>query len=273
MKKSALFLFLLMFTLASCEKQADWQLRPVDELPLVIRGGITDETKAHQVSISYPATSLSGPEQPVSGALVSITDGTQTWWLTESDSQQGNYLSDPGLTGITGKYYTLEVKVGEKIYRATDYMPANSWFAPLKYVKTNNGLYQVSWVASAYHPGSPAMYEILIDWTGVQGYEGLPEAECRAKLYYFTLTSIDVSELFKPEFEKVQFPSGSLITERRYSLSAAHETFLRSMLIETSWNGGFFDANSANLQGNLSSGATGFFYASSVYSLTLNVVP
>ncbi len=259
--------------LASCEKQADWQIQEADELPLVIRGGITDENQAHLITLCYPATSLNGPEQAVSGALVSITDGTQTWWLTEDDSLKGTYAPASAFAGITGKYYTLEVRVGEKIFRATDYMPANSWFSPLKYVKTNNGMYQVSWVASTYHPTTPAMFEILIDWSGVPGYEALSEDECRAKLYYFTLTSIDVSELFKPDFERVQFPSGTTITERRYSLSAAHEAFLRSMLIETSWNGGFFDAQAANLQGNLSSGATGFFYASSVYSITLNVVP
>jgi hypothetical protein len=116
------------------------------------------------------------------------------------------------------------------------------------------------------------MYEILIDWSTVPGYEDSLSSDCRARTYFFTLTSIDVCELNHPEYERIFFPEGALITERRYSVSPAHEEYIRSLLIETNWNGGLFNATTANLPTNLSNGAVGFFYAGAVNQITLNVV-
>jgi hypothetical protein len=271
MKAPKYLLFLLV--LAACERASDQDISPGNDDLIVVCGGITDEAKSHIVTLSYPATALNGSSAPVTGATVSITDGTTTWPLTEDDSIKGTYYTAAGVKGVAGNYYTLAFTTKTGSYAATDYLPSNSWFAPLKYTESSNGLYQITWVASMYNPSTPAMYEIFIDWSAVDGYQDSAAEDCRAHLYYYTLTSIDVSELFRPEIEKVYFPAGSVITEKRYSLSTAHEAFLRGLLIETAWRGGLYDATAANLPTNLSTGAIGFFSASSVYTLTIDVVP
>ena len=58
---------------------------------------------------------------------------------------------------------------------------------------------------------------------------------------------------------------------KKYSLSPEHEKFIRSMLIETSWNGGSFDTEEDNVYTNLSKGALGFFAVSIVLSDTVIV--
>jgi hypothetical protein len=271
MKK--LLLIGLIIVCAGCEKQIGWPIQSAEPGSIAVSGKITDERKAHAVSLMYPALELNGAGLPVTGAVVSIADGSTTWLLNEADSLKGTYYSDTTVIGIPGRSYTLNIQANGKNYTATDYMPSVTWFSPLRYAINKNGLYHVTWVANSYNPQTPAIYEILLDWSAVTGYEHLNPSECRATLYYFTLTTIDVSEIFAPEFEKVLFPAGTKITERKYSLSAAHENFIRCLLLETNWRGGFFDAASANLPTNMSEGAVGFFSASSVVSLSLTVTP
>ena len=53
-------------------------------------------------------------------------------------------------------------------------------------------------------------------------------------------------------------------SKKKYSLNAAHELFIRSLLVETNWSGGYFDEAHGNLQTNLSEEAIGYFSASSI---------
>lgn len=271
--RKLLYIFLFLI-LVGCEKKTEWLLQSKDPGFIVVEGGITDEPKAHSVTLSYPVTDLNGIPEPISGAVVSISDGSTTLMLNESDSLKGTYVTDANVAGIAGRTYALNIDINDKSYTAIDYMPATTWFSPLKYGKSGDSdLYQITWIANAYNPITPAMYEILIDWSHVPGFENGDSINNHATLYYFTLTSIDVSEIFQPEIEKIYFPAGATITERKYSLSPAHESFIRCLLLETSWRGGLFDAISANVPSNVSNGALGFFSASSVLSLSVTVMP
>ena len=112
------------------------------------------------------------------------------------------------------------------------------------------------------------MYEILLDWSAVPGFEQQNPDSCKAVLYYYTLPTIEVSQVLAPTLEKVTFPKGTLITERRYSLTDEHAAYFRALLLETTWSGGFFNTASANVPTNLSTGALGFFGACGVTEKT-----
>jgi hypothetical protein len=272
MKK--IFFILLLLSAASCEKKTDWDLQTNDPGVIVVNGMITNEMKAHRVTIMRPALELNGAELPVSGATVSMTDGNSTWNLHEDDSVKGTYYTDTTVIGLPGKIYTLNISSAGKDYSATDNMVDAGLFSQLKYAKDNNhGLYHISWVANTYNPQNAAMYEIQLDWSSVSGYQDFAPADCRATLYYFTLKTIDVSQIFTPEIEKIHFPAGTKITEKKYSLSPEYENFIRSMLLETQWHGGLFDAIPSNLPTNLSEGAIGYFSSCSVISLSIIVNP
>jgi hypothetical protein len=108
------------------------------------------------------------------------------------------------------------------------------------------------------------MYEILLDWANAPGFENSNADSCKAKLYYYTLPTLDVSEVFAPTLEAVSFPKGTILTERKYSLTDEHAAFIRALLLETTWSGGYFNTASANVPTNLSKGAVGFFGACGV---------
>jgi hypothetical protein len=92
-------------------------------------------------------------------------------------------------------------------------------------------------------------------------------------MLFYTLPTLDVSEIFAPEMEKILFPGGTIITERRYSLTPGHAEFIRELMLETNWTGGLFSLANSNVMTNLSDGAIGYFGACSVTSLSLTVTP
>jgi len=111
-----------------------------------------------------------------------------------------------------------------------------------------------------------ALYLIESDWTELTGFDTIPPERKRTLSYFYTLNTVDANELFAPAKEAVYFPKGTKISMKKYSLTDEHAEFMRSMLFETEWTGGLFDANHANVKTNLSEGALGFFGACSVYS-------
>jgi hypothetical protein len=144
----------------------------------------------------------------------------------------------------------------------------------LKYARDEDkNLYYVDWVANAFSTEEAAMWELLIDWSRVPGYEHLDSLENHARMLFYTLPTLDVSEVFAPQMQSVFFPAGANITERRYSLTPGHAEFIREMLLETNWTGGLFTVTPANVATNLSNGAFGFFGACAVTELSVVVTP
>jgi hypothetical protein len=74
--------------------------------------------------------------------------------------------------------------------------------------------------------------------------------------------------VFAPNSQNINFPMGTVLIQRRYSLTDEHATFIRSLLLETAWQGGLFNTASANITTNLSQGAVGFFGACGVVEKT-----
>ena len=76
----------------------------------VIYGEFTTDTASHKVRITKSADYFSNkPSEPISGASVSISDGTNVFPLNESVTEPGNYFTTPDIYGIPGKKYTLNV--------------------------------------------------------------------------------------------------------------------------------------------------------------------
>ena len=120
-------------------------------------------------------------------------------------------------------------------------------------------------VAPLYSPYEQAMYEINIDWSHLSAVE--PN---RAKLFFYTFSTVDIPELFPPEKETVVFPKGSIVIEKKHSLNDDFAAFYRALALETDWHWqGFYDENSASLPTNLNNGALGFFGVAAVLSDTL----
>jgi hypothetical protein len=94
----------------SCtERMDDFKLKGT-KTHCVIYGEITSDTTAQKVSVTRTADYFSNEAaEPISGATLTITDGTDTIPLTESVTELGSYYTDSSVYGVPGKIYTLNV--------------------------------------------------------------------------------------------------------------------------------------------------------------------
>jgi len=272
MKKLLTYILVLML-LVSCEEQSDWDLQKADNDFIVVDGIITNELKVQTLTIMKPVTTLNGNPEPVSDATVLVSSNLLTHTFHEDSVHRGTYLSDIAFTGIRNQTYTLLITSGNRNYSSKAVLAAPvANINMIDYqLNENDNKYHFSKVPFPYNPLVSAMYEVQLDWSTAPGYENENPDLCKAKLFYYVLPTIDVSELFAPELEKITFPPGTVITEYRYSLTAEHAAFLRAVLLETTWQGGYFNTASANIPTNLSTGAIGFFGACGVVKQTETV--
>jgi hypothetical protein len=269
-----LFLTGLIFMLQGCVKETSWPLEGGLPRQIAVDAIITDEGKTQKVTLSYPVSELNQAPKPVTGAGVLISNEDSTWQLTESPASSGIYNTPSYFFAKPGKNYTLLISIDGQVYTAKTTMAVGSLFGEIQYARNgDNNLYYVDWVANAFSTENPAMWELLIDWSMVPGYEHLDSMNTHARMLFYTLPTLDVSEVFAPVMQSVLFPAGTNITERRYSLTPQHAEFVREMLLETNWTGGLFTVAPANVATNLSDGAFGYFGACAVTELSVIVTP
>ena len=265
-----IFLLILLFT--ACEKKMEWELNNINNNSIIVEGIITNENKQHEIKLTKPVSNLNERPENVSGATVLVYDGSNTYFFVEDDNSPGVYKSENSFIGVINKFYSLKIRYNDKTYKAGNYMIPVNLFTPLIYsFNPDTSLYYISNVANVFSSEESAMWEILIDWSHLPEYSGTPEELTKAKLYYYTLKTIDINQVFAPEKETVYFPEGAIITQRKYSLNQQHAEFIRSLLSETEWRGGFFDTAQGNVKTNLSNGALGYFGLCSVVSQTFVV--
>jgi hypothetical protein len=265
---------LLFLSLAACVKQADWLLQQQTDTRIFVDGIITDESRSQAVRLTHAVNQLNEVPKPVTGANVIITDEDSVYTLTEQPALSGVYYTEPWFIAKPGKHYNLHIYLDDRIYTAQSSLVPGEDFTPLHYVKNDDDdLYHIDYVASAFNTANPAMWEILLDWSLVPGYENRDPSECKARLLFYTLPTLDVSEIFAPMMQRTSFPAGTVVDERRYSLTPEHAEFVRAYLLETNWQGGLFCSQPANVLTNLSPGAAGFFGACSITAISLIVNP
>ncbi len=260
---------LLIVLLQSCEEQTDWPLQTGKLNFAVVDGIISDEMKIQSIHVSRPVTEINEMAQAVSNATVLVSSDQTVYSFHEIPDNKGTYVSDVSFKGENDKIYSLSITDGTQLYSAKAVLapPEDSPF--IGFVKnTTDEKFHLTIVPFPYDPDHSAMFEILLDWSTAPGYENTNPDLCKAKLYYYVLKTLDVSEIFAPGMEKITFPSGTALTERRYSLTDDHATFIRALLLETTWQGGFFNTATANIPTNLSTGAAGFFGACGVVEKT-----
>ena len=272
MKKLWIYIGLLLFT--ACVKEADFEFSENGSGLVIVDGIITNESRIQFVNLHFNKADINDELIPMSGAEVIINNEDSTWQLYEDTLEAGKYISKSVIAAQLNKNYSLLVFYQNQIYSSQAYMVSGKAFAELSYKKNdNNDLYHIDYVASSFEEEDPAMWEIFIDWSAVPGYENTDPEDARKRLLFYTLTTLDVSQVFAPVVEQVSFPAGTLIDQRRYSLNPEHADFIRSLLLETSWQGGVFPTDPANVLTNISEGAIGFFGICAVNSLSLTVTP
>jgi len=78
---------------------------------LVVEGYISTDTTRQMVKLSKLGDALMKDQiQVISNALITISDGTTTFALTEDQTKKGTYFTAPDVYGVPGRTYSLLIK-------------------------------------------------------------------------------------------------------------------------------------------------------------------
>ena len=122
MKYQLYILFILVNLLAvSCEKQISWDSENMP-IMLVVEGSFTNEYKKQQVQLSLSEDYFYNKPTPrVTGAIVTVSDGTDIFEFTENPDSSGIYETNAPVAGVPGKTYMLNIDLKEPVYNTTHY--------------------------------------------------------------------------------------------------------------------------------------------------------
>ncbi len=257
------YMLVLLLSLSCGEKEVDWEIQSDGQERLVVDAIITNELKAQEIFLSRTNQDLNQPSVPVSGAEISVYEGSSRHDFTESESARGTYYSEP-FQAVVGNTYRLIINLQGNQFVATAQTESVSQLGePIVYWDESQSLFR--YYPEAY--GKPSMTEVFYDWSTSEAYCDT-FGSCYAQQTFYVLDNVDVNDEFGPEKQVIYFPSGTELVRRKYGITDEHQQFLRSLLIETEWRGGIFDVLQGNVPTNLSNGAVGYFAACSVVSDT-----
>jgi len=265
-----LITFLTLLVFSGCEEIMDLQFEGNNLRSLVVEGQITTDTMAHQVMLSWTGDFFDKPPQDmVTGANLTITDGTKTFILTETAGQPGIYKTSPDVYGEVGKSYTLHIILPDgREFSSTD---------DLRYCTDIDSIAQSDNYDHGFFGFSYFGYDLLF-----YALEPEPLGDNYMYFLYFndSLVSDSITEVMFASDELVngnyingllihligedQFIGDSMkVTLEMQSISTVYYEFLRSLQLEI-WRGTPWDGPPANVPGNMNNGARGYFRASDV---------
>jgi hypothetical protein len=249
-----------------CKEVYDWPTKPEANNQLVVEAILTNEFAFQRIRLSESYGNIYEEPNLVTDASVEVSTLGNKWSFTPSDDDPGLFTSETQFAVRRNIPYFLRIEWQGVLYEAQGQL---SFVFPLKSpTYTQHGSsdsIMLLEVAPLYHPLDQAMFEVLIDWTHSQS-----EGPNQARLFFYSFRSIDGSELFRGDLEKIYFPIGSTIITKKFGLNSDFAEYLRALALETHWQGGFFDEASSSLPTNISTGL-GFFSLCSVLSDTLIV--
>jgi hypothetical protein len=199
------------------------------------------------------------------GAEVSISDGDSVIVLHEVND--GEYYTDPDVHGISGRTYTLSIKLadGSQYSASEELLPCPDFDSISQSLnhKSYDGDYGYDVLFYGQEPetaGNNYLYFLYIDNV----------------LYTDTLSEISFAsdDFVNGEYirdymvyrirEADVHPAYVHVTLEMHSVTRSYYDYMSAMLLETVWRGSPWDGPPANVNGNISGGARGYFRASDI---------
>lgn len=250
--------------LSSCTELIDIKLDD-SEVRLVIEGEITNEPARHAVKITRSANYFSNEPAPrVTGAIVSITDGENSHILIEEEP--GLYLTEPDVFGTPGKTYQLTVLTNGMEYTAISEMKQVMPIDSIQFRRSVRDEKNYEVLLFAQEPETPGDFYL---WRSYRNDSLLTDSI--SKVDFQSDILINGSYLNGYPVHQVEATPGDEITLEMLSVPEDYFLFVITLMIETQWRGGPFDGPPANIQGNISNNALGFFVAYSKTSDTRKI--
>ena len=238
---------------------------------LVISGEITTDTMVHRVYLSKSADYFSNkPVEKISGAKVSVSDGTVITLLQESASEQGTYETPADFYGLPGHTYRLlveQVDLGDGHFvsdSASSYLPSPISIDSAQVAQEN--LYTNGWSVKLFAKDP----DVLGNCYAFKAY-------INGKLDTDTLSNITTTDdrlfngkqtngivvFFYEELDKIK--TTDTVVLEMMTINRNYMNFLTSVQTVVQGNIPMFSGPPANIYTNFKNGALGFFTA---YSLS-----
>lgn len=271
---SKALLLMGVLALTSCTERIETELAEYTTPKLVVEGWITDQPQPQRVRLTMSAGYMSGQAAPtVSDAQVTISDGQQTFPLTEQPLGSGNYYTAADVAGSPGNLYTLTVVSGGKTYTSSDLMRPVAPIEDLAFEYDDD---------IEYEDGELPRYKVLV-WTQDLAGPGdhyrwtsfvndVPEIDSLKNIWFVEDLLFEGADVNGVQVGTVRATPGDNVRVQQWSISAGAFDVMKGIMEQTEWRGGLFDPPPANVPSNISNGALGFFGAASVKERT-GVIP
>jgi hypothetical protein len=263
-------IILLSITTFSCTERIDVRLDDSFKR-LVVEGSVTTDIMKHRIILSETSDYFyNNPPVMVSGADVTISDGTSLEVLTEDS--EGVYVTGSSFAGIPGKTYTLNITLENPVGGFRDYtassklMPVASFDSITLAYHDEWGPYGI-WEVKSFFPDPPTndYYRILISVNSRMLTDTLYEWYVTDDIFFNgnNTNGIGIGYLVQGYHDNSVTEGDTIIAEIN-GIGKDYASFIMEAQTEIWGSNPLFSGPSANIVGNISNGAIGFFAAYSV---------
>ncbi len=239
---------------------------------LIVDGAITTDTAAHTVMLSSTTSYYYNQViPPVTGALLTLTDGTVEYSMNED--APGIYRTNSSVYGVPGKTYTLKIKLAEPIGGYVDY-EASSILYPVNTLDSvslafhpdwsDDGIWEVK--CYVQDPPTEDFYRFLISKNSDMLTDTLDEWFVTDDRFFNGnyAYGAPIAYLQQHKDDEVLL-TGDTVKVEMNSIGSGYANFIWEAQTEAGGSNPLFSGPPANVKGNISNGAFGFF---SAYSAT-----
>lgn len=264
-------LYGVLLLCASCEDKVDLHVPPLQKPVYAVHGILTNELEYVRVYVTQVQTNANEEPIPVKNATVYVyvklqgngNGPAQTITFVEDSMHSGVYVSTQKYRGVVNRDYILHVLIDTMDITATARMIPISELSSFSYYKVEDSQEMYA-LPEQFWSQEQAMWEIDLNWDSTNTCD-----TCKAKTYLYTLHGIDVGQVLAPNKQRILFPRKTIAIRKKYALTDEHANYIRGILLETQWNGGYFDEQASNPTTNLSHGVQGYWGACMVLSDTV----
>lgn len=270
--KQIIPVILTLMISAACTERVDIELEQAGESKLAVFGELTNEMKAHPVFLTKSMPYFYNDETPVvTGATVTISDGTETVSLQEDGDHRGIYYTPANYRGVPGKTYQLSITDLD----VNEDGVSESYFAeaamkrtmPVEAVAVSyNGNWK-GWDVAVYasEPGETKDYYLFkVYKNGVLYTDTIRNYRIYDDKFFNGQKMEGIIVQFFDQDKGETLKQGDVVTLEIAGITEEYFDFVDALKEEINGKYPIFNGPAANLEGNINNGALGFFAAMAV---------
>jgi hypothetical protein len=237
--------------------------RPNKSYDLAIEGCLNSLNSMQFIKLTRPGMLPNGQVVPISGAIVSINDGNNEVFLSETSSP-GIYSGNIFDNSNYGRSYTLKVHYNKKDYIAIDTLKRLSIQndnLPVTASFLSNG--NVALKVPKHIFGATEPIRWLVTYKGIDLWN---QSKFNIEFKYTYSSQFGPPNALYPltqEIRNVILNATDTVTIFKFSISQSYGTYLYNIFQETDFKS-ILSAEPGNVYGNISGNGQGYFYCTDV---------